>query len=78
VVINRFRTGNHFRVHRRRQPPRFRPVIPSSIRSVSQNNFSETNSTQPSSLITDQSRESFINLYSLFQDNLNSSKTDLV
>lgn len=32
----------------------------------------------PSPLVTDRSRESLITLYGLFQDNLNSSKTDLV
>jgi hypothetical protein len=65
VVMNRVRTGNYFRVHRRRQYSRSRP-----IRSTVQ-----SNSTQ---LITDQSRESLVNLYYLFQDNLNSSKPDLV
>jgi hypothetical protein len=70
VVTSRVRAGNHFRVHRHRQFPRSRPA--------SQQNSSEIDATQPSALITDQSRESLLNLYCLFQDNLNSSKTDLV
>jgi len=78
VVINRVRIGNHFRVYRRRKYPRCQLVLPSSIRSVSRQNSSEINLTQPSSLITDQSRESLINLCCLFQDNINSSKSDLV
>ncbi len=78
VIINRVRTGNRFRVHRRRRPRRSRPVISSSTRSASRHNSSEINFTHRSSVITDQSRESLINLYCLFHDNLNSSKTDLV
>lgn len=80
IVINRIRTGNHIRVHRRRRRRTFpfRPVVSSSTRTVSPHQSSETNLTQPSPLVTDQSRESLINLYCLFQDNLNSSKTDLV
>ncbi len=69
--MNRVRTGNHFRIHRRhrRRSP------------TSRHNHSELNPiTQPSSssLTTDQSRENLINLYYLFQDNLNSSKPDFV
>ncbi len=71
IVITRIRTGNRFHVHRRQhQHPRSRPIIP-----VSTQNSSQQSSSSP---IVDNSRESLINLYCLFQDNLNSSKTDLV
>ena len=78
VVMNRVRIGNYFRLHRHRQRPHSRPIISSSTQSVSRQNSSDRNVTQPSSIATEQSRESLINLYGLFQDNLNSSKPDLV
>ncbi len=78
VIMNRVRTGNHFRVHRRGPYLRSRPIASSPIRSATQPNLSEMHSTLSSSMLTDQSRESLVNLYYLFQDNLNSSKPDLV
>ncbi|CAF1106226.1 unnamed protein product [Adineta steineri] len=79
IIINRIRTGNRFHVHRRRQYPRSRLGISTMTRSVPEQDSSQTNLTHPSTLsIADNSRESLISLYSLLQDNLSSSKTDLV
>ncbi len=70
TVITRIRTGYRLHAHRRKQQhPRSRPIIPVSPQNSSQ---------RSSSPIADNARESLINLYCLFQDNLNSSKTDLV
>lgn len=79
IIINRIRTGNRFHVHRRRRQRTSRSSIPTSIRPVSTENSSRANLTQPStSSLVNNSHESLIHIYDLFQDNLNASKTDLV
>jgi hypothetical protein len=78
-VVNPTQTVTRFRAHRRRQYLRPRVVRRSSIRSIiSARNSIQRNSTQ-ATIPMDNSGESLISLYGLFQDNnLNSSKPDLV
>ena len=78
AVANPPQTVTRFRAHRRRQYLRSRVVRRSSIRSIiSARSSVQRNSTQ-GTIPMDNSGESLISLYCLFQDNLNSSTTDLV
>lgn len=70
IFPSRSRPGTHRHRHRRS-----RRLIssPSRTRSSPMNP-----TTPPPSLVPDRSHESLLTLYGLFQENLNSSKTDLV
>ncbi|CAF1582700.1 unnamed protein product [Adineta ricciae] len=82
TIINRIRTGarSYIRRRRRRQFSRVGPDVLTTIGSYSTENSSQINLTQPpsSSSLAGNSRESLISLYSLLQDNFNSSKMDSV
>ena len=91
IVINRIRTSNrfHFRYRRRQIHPRtviptlsIPPQPPPSVLTPSTRSSSQTDTTQrsvsPSLPTRDNSRESLISLYWLFQDNINSPRNPIV